>query len=618
MYLCYDFETYTKDSKSCVTLIAVIDNKGVYTVFKQSFANEDIIRPFLDFCAMYALKNKKKEITIYAHNAGGYDGHYILQWLTQNQYIQTFKDIKQDNYFKLHSSDLAKILMIELFYKGITLRFKDSFKFLPMSLKKLGEIVGVKKLEGDAYFKSPFYQLSNAEQAKYELYCVTDAKIVKEGIKYLYEFVLSSKSKKVMTLPGAIMKEFKQTIVAQNEDPLYYVKRYKYHPYLINNHYRGGFTYLNPKYQNKVVNNVYYYDINSSYPAVMLEGLPLHPVNTATGVFLITIYASSFKLKPGRIPMVKFNSVEHKYETDKVIYTYKEHYMENKQDLITPLVFWNFEFEHVLYNYDVEYVVLDIVYYTLKPFCKEIITHYQQAKLEADRELKNNKGCIRSISKRTISKLAQNSLYGKFATRDYYIHHLVTDQEFKNKCFCKYNGQYFYIAGISHKKLPNNYKQYNALGLDEVSSDIVYNNVVSSYISAKARVALYKAIMCNEANFIYADTDSIVTTKPLASSFISETGEYGKWKLEGVFKYFKGLKSKCYIATNNYYVFLDPHHKVAVGGVSRFKDSVDISRFTVDDFNMDVIVDQTTVVDAIDGGKMFVVNQKELFRKKIK
>lgn len=85
-----------------------------------------------------------------------------------------------------------------------------------------------------------------------------------------------------------------------------------------------------------------------------------------------------------------------------------------------------------------------------------------------------------------------------------------------------------------------------------------------------------------------------------------------------MFKYFKGLKSKCYIATNNYYVFLDPHHKVAVGGVSRFKDSVDISRFTVDDFNMDVIVDQTTVVDAIDGGKMFVVNQKELFRKKIK
>lgn len=147
-------------------------------------------------------------------------------------------------------------------------------------------------------------------------YITNDVLIVSKALDVLFKEGLNK-----MTQGGNALSNYKELFGKY--------KFFKYYPYLetevdedIRRSYKGGFTYLNPIYKEKDVENIVNLDVNSLYPSVMrYEKLPYGEPIFYEGKYepdvIYNLYIQkitcSFKLKKNHIPTIQ---IKHSYFND--------------------------------------------------------------------------------------------------------------------------------------------------------------------------------------------------------------------------------------------------------------------------------------------------------------
>ena len=241
---------------------------------------------------------------------------------------------------------------------------------------------------------------------------------------------------------------------------------------------------------------LFYYDINSLYPSVMVENKFPHPdklkyskdlfkaLKDNEGCAKVTVHIPNMKYPP--LP----------YRTDKLIFP-----------VGTITGTWNFPEIRLAISVGCEIVETHWVLSSPpidSPF-GEYVDHFMGLKIKYHKE---GKKALRTLAKRML-----NSLYGKFAQRidieDRYSH----DEP---------------MPGVAYQKLgENTYK------LKNVDKERARETVVSwaSYITCYARCMLYSFFPNN--GLYYCDTDSIVSDHELPPEVVHET-ELGLMSVEDI------------------------------------------------------------------------------------
>lgn len=526
-------------------------------------------------------KNRNNHIIMYFHNGSKYDNFFIMEYLLENgftQILDTTDYSKMENkQFSMLANDSIKILSIVLRYKDCLISIKDSLRKLTYSIKKIGELVDRNKLVdiGNKYYNQNFYELSEAEQNEYIEYAKEDTIIQHLGLEHFKKFMSEAVIRNNVTLNKVQgLDHWKNLTLSQaaknihraldwNESKNYQIDKKDY----LNFHYKGGYTLCNPKYLGKIVENVHTYDINSSYPSIMLERVPIKQitfekynklaVDRKARLFKVYIYKA--ELKEGLVPIIrmykKSNPTTNEYIENS--FSENEKFFSKLEDFFVPFYFWEEEFEYVKNFYDLEAEIIDTLYFEKSKIFTRYLTYFKNQKETADKLKKTttDKNELQKIElTRNFAKLSMNCLSGKFGQKIKNENWLATTTPLQKGVYL-YNNN---IINIIKEKEPlsKNSFLYKFAFLDKnftrYINNKVPNNFIISYITAIGRCKLFNIIQKMKDNFIYCDTDSIYCINERIPDNLLDSAEFGKWKYEGSFKFFKCLKSKCYIATNQW------------------------------------------------------------------
>lgn len=167
----------------------------------------------------------------------------------------------------------------------------------------------------------------------------------------------------------------------------------------------GGFTYLNPIFQNKILGKGIVLDVNSLYPSVMKEcSLPFdfplffegkYKYDKAYNLYIQRI-TCSFTLKENKIPTIQIKgNLEFR----------GNEYLENSHGQIVALTLTNIDLELFLEHYNVEnlHYICGWKFKSINGLFNDYIDKWTEEKINAKKE--NNGGMY------TLSKLMLNSLY---------------------------------------------------------------------------------------------------------------------------------------------------------------------------------------------------------------
>lgn len=387
-----DFETTTDENDCRVWAYALsnIDNPD-------DFRYGNSIWDFLEFCA-----NPKENYEMYFFNLK-FDGSFLISAIMKAgfEYIQDKKD-RKDGTFTTLITDTGTFYAIEIYFevkKRYTNKVKiiDAMKIFPnFSVEKLAVAFGlnISKLELDYSAKREIgHELSKEEID----YIRNDVEIVARALKEMFDRGLTK-----MTLASNAMSDFKKRC-----------KHFKnYFPELpikvdedIRRSYKGGFTYLNEIYKEKVMPAGITLDVNSLYPSTMkLMPMPISaPVyyegkyqSDSTYDLYVQSFSCIFELKKGKIPSIQ---LKHSFDFQSNEYIKSSNGEEIALNLTKP------DFELFMDQYN----VTNITYFGGWKFKSSLhvfdpyIDYWMNEKITAGKE--GNKG------KRQIAKLMLNSLY---------------------------------------------------------------------------------------------------------------------------------------------------------------------------------------------------------------
>lgn len=520
----------------------------------------------------FYLKNLNRDIVIYYHNLK-FDGSFWIYNLLKSGFEQAIIElpeiemlktkVKQYSWidkkqmknksFRYSISDMGQWYDILLKTEnGNYIEFRDSYKLLPFSLKRIGNSFATKHKKLDMEyegFRYPYCTITPQE----EEYLKNDLFVIKEALEIMF-----NEGHKKLTIGACCLSEFVEaytvrslrTMADYKEDfpNLYEIKIDKElygeenAGHYIHHAYRGGWCYLVKGKENKTFYNGTTADVNSLYPSMMSsESGNMYPIGKPkfwTGnkipnvvmsnkFFYYVRFKCSFKLKKNKLPFVQikgnnlYKSTEMLETSD--IYLPKEHrYIHNiiENGKLVPitvtLTMTMMDYTIFLKHYDVEnFEILDGCYFKTSGYVfDEYIEKYKKIKLES-------KGAIRELA-----KLFLNNLYGKMATSINSSFKLARINE---------NDALSFMTIPEFKKKPG----YIAIGA-----------AITSY----ARCFTITAAQQNyhgldKRGFIYADTDSIhCDLKPEEIKGIKvDDKEFCCWKLESCWDFAQFTRQKTYI-----------------------------------------------------------------------
>ena len=533
-YYVADFETTTKEPSYvwawCIVEVGNIDNIQIGTN----------IESFLDYCK--TLKNAK----VFFHNLK-FDGMFILNYLFKMKYKWVNSKKERTNMsFLTMISDKGLWYRIEVVYKVMSKRvvnvtFLDSLKLIPLSVDGIAKALKYSEQKLEIDYKRHDYlpvdtPLSDVERE----YIKHDVIIVARAIEYFHSQGLNK-----LTIGSCALNEYKNILNRVSKTTF---KRYYPPPYYhddIKHSYKGGFTYLNPEFKEKIINNGVVLDVNSLYPSVMrYEKLPY-----GSGIFyqgkykynpLYSLYIQcikcTFTLKRNHIPCIQ----------DKFGFSFKSEFLSSGDDMTLVLTSVDLELFKKQYDiYNIEYIS-GYMFKGTRGLFDEYIDKWSKNKIDAKKD--KNYGLY------LISKLFLNSLYGKFGT----------DIRMKKKVP-------YYEDGIIKF----------SIGEEELRDGIYLP--VASFITSYARlktISSAQKIMDDyysgksDLQFVYADTDSlhIKSDNFELPNLDIDPYKLGAWKYESKFNKAKFLRQKCYIENSTEDIENDnPNYelKVTVSGMPK-------------------------------------------------
>ena len=493
-----DFET-TTDVDDCRVWAWAVCEVGNYDNFRYGVTIDELM----------GMCKKDKNNILYFHNLK-FDGEFILYWLFHNGFKLNNESKLNTNEFSTLISDTGLFYSIEICFKRtkkeiVKVKILDSLKILPFSVEKVAQA-----------FNLPISKLSINYQEKREIghklteeeisYIKNDVEIVARAIEILHKQGLTK-----MTAGANALEEYKRIISKKLFEKWFPPPLYDSD---IRQAYKGGFTYLNPKYCGKDIKNGIVLDVNSLYPSVMYYSpLPYGEGKYFTGKYInddnynlyIQMFRCQFKLKKGYIPTIQLKNNMFFVPTE---------YLESSKGEYITMCLTNIDLELFFEHYE----VYDIDYISGWKFrsyiglFKNYIDKWNKIKVQATIE-KN--GAMRSIA-----KLMLNSLYGKFALNP------------------KVKSKYPFLGDddIIHYKI-----------VQEEDRKPIYIPM-GVFITSWAR---YKTITSAQKvydRFIYADTDSLhLEGEEIPEGLEISDTELGKWKLESRFTKARFIRQKSYI-----------------------------------------------------------------------
>ena len=476
------------------------------------------IESFIDFC------KKEHNATFYFHNLK-FDGEFIIYYLLTHGYKHVIKkeDI-EDNTFTTLISDMGQFYSITVYYKKGNKKvnkttFIDSYKIINQGVDSIAKTFGleISKLKIDYKKERKKGHILTKEE---EDYIKNDVLIVAKALDKLFKEDLTR-----MTAASNALYDYKD-IIGKNKFNHFFPKLDKEVDKDLRKAYKGGFTYLNPIYKEKDVENVNILDVNSLYPSVMYEKpLPFGEPIFYTGKYeydkiydlYIQMITCRFKIKPNKIPTIQIKN-------NRLMFVANE-YLEDSGEEEVCLVLTSVDLKLFLEQYDVYNLNYECgwKFKSINGLFKDYIDKWINIKIEATKE--GNKG------RRAIAKMQLNSLYGKLATTletrskipflgdDEIIHYTLTDIEEKNGVYLPAG---CFITAYAREKT----------------------------IRTSQAIKTYSIEKYGEDKYIYSDTDSIHTTLSIEElKEFCEIDDYklGYWAHEGFAEKGKFIRQKCYL-----------------------------------------------------------------------
>lgn len=516
-YFTADFETSTpewveKDGYARVWAYAICEIGN-----PNNFIYGNNIEDFMKFCM------GKKNYTMYFHNLK-FDSSYILNYLLSNSFVlaETEEEVKSKT-FRVVINDMGMIYSLEVYFtkngKNINkVTFLDSLKLLNFSVEKIAKDFNLplSKLELDySNYREVGHVLSPHEVE----YIKHDVEIMARALDIMFKEKLTH-----MTIGSCALNNFMDNY--KNFERMFPILTREEH-LAIKCSYRGGFTYLNPLYKDKIINNLMVLDVNSLYPSVQKnEPMPCGKPIRYEGKYVknmmyplyIQVISCIFEIKEGFIPTIQLkNNVSFK----------PNEYITSSNGLYVTLTLTNIDLELFLehYNvYELKYEYGFMFKSTLHVF-DDYINHWTNEKINAK---KDGNG-----AKYLISKLMMNSLYGKFGT----------------SIFVREKYPYLSEDGVLKFRL-SELKERESVYLPVATFITSYARRKTITTSQKIRDYTKKKYGIDY--YIYSDTDSIHMIKlpnEELSSFVEvDDYELGKWKIESD-NIIRGkfIRQKCYI-----------------------------------------------------------------------
>lgn len=506
-----DFETTTLADDCRVWAYAIVDIENTEEVIIGTN-----IDGFIDWCS-----KQKRATKVFFHNLR-FDLSFIIDRLFQLGYTHTTEnEDRQSKTFNTMISDKGLVYQCEIIFyrKGKNIRkviLQDSLKLIPLKVKEIPKAFGLEECKGeidyDRHNKLPSDSPLTDEEKEYIKH---DVIIVAKAIKYMH-----SQGLKKMTIGSCALAEYKELIGKRTFDRWYPTPEYHED---VRQSYRGGFTYLNPKYASKLVKEGVCLDVNSLYPSVMrshdnplpfgtpifFEGQykydPMYPLYTQ-------MMSCQFELKEGKIPTLQ---IKHSLS-----FRGNEYLTSSNGEEVTIClnsVDLELFFDH--------YHVYNPVYHSGWKFKASVgmfdkyIDKWITNKIQATKD--GNKGL------RYISKLFLNSLYGKFGTDTRMVNKIPFYSEGQVKyCYSEpktRKGIYIAIASF----ITSYARRVTITSAQKITDD---------YNAGKSKI-----------QFVYADTDSLHLDSPnfeLPEGLDIDPYKLGAWKYESRFSD-KGQKAEC-------------------------------------------------------------------------
>jgi DNA polymerase elongation subunit (family B) len=438
------------------------------------------------------VKYDKKKLYIFAHNMA-YD--YTI--------------LKLDTYLsKRHLEITMRVIDSVFIIKADNVVFLSSTNFYKQSLKELGKIFNIEKLE--------LPNFENCTDEELMTYCIRDVNVLFKIIEKHINFILDND-----------LGCFKPTIAGQAITA--YKHRFMPTKLLVHNYeeilkmekdsYRGGRC---EAFKLGDFKDVYYLDINSMYPYVMRNND--YPTRLVSSKIITnpTLNDLNDALNDNKFVLADCNLTLNNpiigVKQDKLLFPIGK----IRQTITSP------EIEYLISNPrfgKIENINKMVTYHKSNIFTNYVDYFYYNVRMKAT----NN-------ADRTLAKLLLNSLYGKFGQHKASITTIVTDDDVIKMCNA------IMSAGNTFEFLSNKNEKYIKLG-DEIyhitqKDDAIARDsipIIASTVTSYARIMLYSIIdKAGSDNVLYCDTDSVfVNIKGYdnLSNIISDT-ELGKLKIE--------------------------------------------------------------------------------------
>ena len=531
-FIALDFETVVYKGSHYVYAVGIMTHnkyKSFFISLPELIRDNNSIKlleqEVISKAIMYLLSctNPKETTTVYIHNLSGFDSMFILNWLlydTNNYKVSTI--IRNSKVYNIKINNIS---------------FQDSYLLLPISLQKMSKLfINKDKKTLDIIKHITIDQIQENIDDIYN-YLYTDVYNLYHSLIKIQSIVFDNFNICItnsLTTPSLAMRIFKlhylqnNTIFKSNSNTS--IEEFLRQTYI------GGITniFIPHNYNGE---NIYQYDINSSYPYQMTKPLPSgepkwikNPnstidkttLNDLFGFLYVKIYVPYSDIPPISIKS-KSKGIYQPYGVFEVnIFS---------EELLNSIRLYNVKVLHI-YSFLV---------FNKEPLLKPFSTDLYNKRINS-----NNQGS------NTLFKLILNSLYGKFAMK--------TDQ---NKTIITPNNDLkLYeetIPNINYNKITK-YKTIMTLSVS--SKENIYPNTpqhiksmimrskntniavqLASAITAYARIDLINKIKyINKSHKVYyTDTDSIFT-----SANLETTNKLGALKLENILTKAYFITPKCY------------------------------------------------------------------------
>ena len=494
-YAC-DFETTTREDDCRVWAVGCCDIKNPDYV---SFSNS--IDVFMENIL------KMDNAVFYFHNLK-FDGNFILYWLFKHGYQHTTQKKVQPNSFSTLIGEMGEWYTIKITSPdGGKIEIRDSLKIIPLPISAIPKAFGLEEEKLELDYKedrNPGHVWTEDEKN----YLRADVVILAKALKIMFDAGMTK-----LTCAANALNDFKNRYDKREYKRLFPdINRIADRD--IRMSYKGGWTYLNPKYKDVEVNAGVVYDVNSMYPWAMKNcllpyGEPYffsgEPKESKNYPLFIINFCCTFKLKPGHQPSLQIKNNWHYLENEYVVESFDE----------TVITMTCVDYKLFLENYDVNIIEFYGGYrFKAKTgLFNDYIDYWYGMKSKSKKE--KNKGM------ETIAKRMLNSLYGKFGAK----------QRGRSK-IPVYNAE---KDIVEYKKGEEEERKGGYLP-------------IATFITSYCRDKIIRGAQACGGRFIYADTDSlhIAGTEPVEGLDVDEY-RLGAFKKEEEFIRAKFIRQKTYL-----------------------------------------------------------------------